>query len=101
MENEFDAMLLEAVDEALKEIFGQTATRTIYAHIENHLSMKRKEIPKRLEDLHKGLDEFLGSGAFVVEEMILKNLHSRLGVKREIKSDRSFADHVNKLRGGI
>ncbi|KPV64517.1 MAG: hypothetical protein AOA66_0127 [Candidatus Bathyarchaeota archaeon BA2] len=73
--SEFDKSLLMTVDKELKRIFGEVSTMAIYGYLENKFSLKQNEIPKKMDAFAKGLDDFLSSGAQVVERIILKNLY--------------------------
>jgi len=48
---EFKKLLLQTIDENLKQIFQETATHTIYQFLENNYSLKREEIPEKRETL--------------------------------------------------
>jgi hypothetical protein len=93
-----DKLLIKSVDEALKEIFGEPATTIIYDYLQNNHSLKREEIPERLEDFERGLEKILSSGAWVAERAILKNLYSDFGLEYRNKVNYTFVDHVTKLK---
>jgi hypothetical protein len=69
-------IVLKAVDNVLNQIFGKEATALIYRHIERHYSMKRSEISDKIELFAQGLEDFLRSGAYVVERKILEDINS-------------------------
>lgn len=71
-----DEVALERIDEVMKEILGETATRIIYDCAEQHSSLKREDIPERLDVFLKYLEIILGSGAVVVENAVIRNLRS-------------------------
>lgn len=96
--NNLDELLIKCVDEALKEIFGETATGIIYGYLRDNHSLKREEIPERLEDFERGLEKILSSGAWVTERMALKNLYSNFGLEYRNKANYRFVDHVAKLK---
>lgn len=96
--NKLDELLIKSLDEALKEIFGETGARIIYDYLRDKYSLKREELPERLEDFEKGLEKILSSGAWVTERMALKNLYSNLGLEYRNKANYRFVDHVAKLK---
>jgi len=96
--DEFEALLLKAIDDSLKQVFGENAAQIIYHYLENNHSIKREKIPERLEAFAEGLAKFFGSGARVVENIILTNLNPKIDPKHKMKEDRSFADYVNELK---
>lgn len=76
--SEFDEKLIVAVDEVLKETFGEPG-QLIYAYI-NSQSLKPEEIPEKLEAFANCLENF-SSGGLVLEAMILRNLYSSFGLE--------------------
>jgi len=94
---EFKKLLLQTIDENLKHIFRETATHIIYQFLENNYSLRREEIPEKLETFMEGLQEFFRSGAHVIEQSILKELHANLGLKYKSREDYRFVDYVEDL----
>lgn len=97
--SKFNEFLVMTVDEVLKETFGE-AGLLIYTYLESQ-SVKREEIPEKLEAFAKGLRNFSAGGS-VVEAIILRNLHSRFGLEFEQDCENhSFTDQVAKLRKAL
>ena len=96
--NKLDKLLIKCVDGALKEIFGEAGARIIYDYLQDNHSLKREEIPKRLEDFERGLEKILSSGAWVMERVALKNLYSDFGLEYRNKVNCTFVDHVAQLK---
>jgi hypothetical protein len=94
----FDKLLLKIIDEELKHIFGEAATSLIYNHLESNHSLKREEIPEKLEVFIRGLEEFLGSGAQVIQKITLQKLFSCSGVRCQVKEGYSFVDYVTEIK---
>jgi len=94
---EFKKLLLQTIDENLKQIFQETATHIIYQFLENNYSLKREEIPEKLETFMEGLQEFFRSGAHMIEQLILKELHSNLGLKYKSRKGCRFVDYIDDL----
>jgi hypothetical protein len=74
-----NALLLDCLDEGLQEIFGQKGAQIILDYISRQHQLKSQEDVKKLEAFSVGLTEFLGSGAIVVEQKVLRILHTKLG----------------------
>lgn len=101
-EGEFDKAFRKTVDNALNQIFGQAAVLIIYNHLEKNDSLTPEEIPKKLDAFARGLEDFLDSGALVVEGIILKYLYSSYGFKfKKMEEGRSFVDYIIHLRNTI
>ncbi|MDH5389880.1 MAG: hypothetical protein OEX10_01840 [Candidatus Bathyarchaeota archaeon] len=94
----FEKLLIKSVDDSLKDTFGETAAEIIYKHLERKHSLKQEEIPKKLEVFIEGLEEFLSSGATVVEGMVLEKLCSNLGIERPSEALSNFLGCVTKLK---
>ena len=96
---EFKKFLLQTIDENLKQIFRETATHIVYQFLENNYSLKRKEIPEKLETFIEGLREFFRSGAHMIEQSILKEMHANLGLKYKNREGYRFIDYIDDLEG--
>ena len=93
-----DDLLLEVADEMLKHVFRETGTKVIYDFLENNSHLKREEIAEKPEVFSAGLERLLGSGALVIEKLILKNLYRKLELRFEEKKSYVFSDYVKNLR---
>ena len=74
--------LLESIDESLCTIFGKTAANIL----SNHLCLRKMSQEDEKFDLRqfsKNLEELLGAGATVIEYEIIRNLSSKLSVKKD------------------
>lgn len=91
-------LLIKAVDETIKQVFNEDGTQVIYSYLGNNSHLKRKEIAEKPEAFSAGLKRLLGSGAPVIEILILKNLYRKVGLKFEEKEGYEFTDYVKELR---
>ena len=86
--SEGEDKISKIVDRVLKGVFGEEATRLIYRYLESNHSVKRYEIAEKIDVFAKGLEEFLSSGAHVVERKILEDIYSSYGLLRRIELER-------------
>jgi hypothetical protein len=88
------------IDKVLKQVFGEEATNLIYRHLENNYSLKRNEIAEKIEVFATGLEEFLRSGAYVIERKILEDIYSNYGLLRRLELERVQAesDFVSQMK---
>jgi len=93
-----DDLLLSVVDETLREVFREAGTKVIYGFLENNSHLKLEEIAEKPEVFSAGLERLMVSAARVIENSILKNLYSKLGLKFEEKEGYEFSDYVKELR---
>jgi hypothetical protein len=81
------------IDRVLKQVFGEEATRLIYRYLEDNYSVKRSEITEKLDLFSRGLDDFLTSGARIIELKILEDLYSHYGSLRRPELERTWKKH--------
>ncbi|MEM3465021.1 MAG: hypothetical protein QW506_00835 [Thermoproteota archaeon] len=82
--------VLRCVDNALC-CLGETAKRIIYWYLENEQGLKKEEIPDKPEEFITGLEKIYGSGARVIERLIVSEMVDEFGVEPD-----SFAEGVEK-----
>ncbi|MEM2987796.1 MAG: hypothetical protein QXK26_01990 [Candidatus Bathyarchaeia archaeon] len=89
------------IDRIMRKIFGDEATRLIYRYLESNYSVKPNEIADKIDLFAKGLEDFLRSGAYVIERKILEDIYSSYGLLRRIEfenlRERDFASQVKLL----
>ncbi|MEM3672926.1 MAG: hypothetical protein QW468_01685 [Candidatus Bathyarchaeia archaeon] len=97
-----EAKISKIIDRVLRQIFGEEATRLIYKYLESKYSLRQDEISERIDLFAKGLEEFLSTGAQVIEKRILEDIYSSCGLLRKIGLEKTcaeydFADQVKFL----
>ncbi len=98
---EFDKLLLSAIDEALSSL-GESVKQSIYFHIEKKFSVTRNEIPENLAEFQRGLEKIFGTGARFIEILIMKNLHSKIGFPLKMESEQlEFIKYVDTAKEGF
>lgn len=93
-----DDLLLRAVDKALQRVFRETGTKVIFDFLGNNSHFRREEIAEKPEVFSTGLKKLLGSGATVIERLVLKDLYPRLDLRFKEKEGYEFSDYVEELR---
>lgn len=93
-----DDLLANVVDETLRQVFREEGSKVIYVFIENNCHLKREEIAEKPKVFSASLERLLGSGAPVIEKLILKNLHSKLELKFAKKEGYEFLDYIKEFR---
>ena len=102
-ENHGDDKVTEAIDKVLKKIFGPEATLLIYEYLENRYSIRQNEIVEKINVFAKGLEEFLKSGAYIIEMKILvfsrkKSSVWRINSSRGTSEPRALLSILNSWR---
>jgi hypothetical protein len=90
------------IDKVLRQVFGDEAAVLIYRHLENNYSLGRDEVAEKIDVFAAGLEEFLRSGAYVVERKILEDIYSNYGLLRRLELERvqeenDFVSQVKSL----
>ena len=98
--NRREDKISKIIDRVLKQVFGEEATRLIYRYLESKYGLKRNEIAERIEVFAAGLEEFLRSGAYVVERKILEDIYSNYGLLRRLELERvqEESDFVSQVK---
>lgn len=101
MENKVNK-ISKIVDRVLKQVFGEEATLLIYKYLEANYNVKRDEIAEKIDVFARGLENFLSTGAYVVERKILEDIYSSYGLLRRLELEKvheeyDFASHVKLL----
>ncbi len=98
--NKEEDKISRVIDRVLTQVFGEEATHLIYNHLEHRYSLKPNEVAERIDVFAKGLEEFLSSGAYVVERKILDDIYSSYGLLRrlEIEKDQLDSDFVDQIK---
>ncbi len=90
--------VFEVIDRVLKQVFGEEATRLMYQYMERRYSWSKRDFSEKLETFAKGMEEFLSSGAYVVESKILDTIYSSAdacrGAEIENFAERDFASQI-------
>ena len=95
-----DDKISKVIDRVLTQIFGKEAALLIYKHLERKYSIKRNELSDKLELFAEGLEDFLKSGASVIEKKILEDIWASYGSVRklQIERPRSAVSFVTEMK---
>ncbi len=94
-----DEKVARVINRVLTQVFGEEATNLIYKHLERNHAVKRNEVVEKIDEFAKGLEEFLSSGAYVIERKILEDIYSSYGLLRRLEEEASVNyDFVGQMR---
>ena len=96
----FDSILSEAIDEALS-VCGERAKSALYTYLEKALNIPKPEIPTRINEFSRGLEDLFGVHAHILEILVMKYLHSKIEIvwKRPPDSPNlTFEEYVSNAR---
>ncbi|MCW3982078.1 MAG: hypothetical protein NWE81_03075 [Candidatus Bathyarchaeota archaeon] len=97
-EESFTDSLVTVISETLKQVFKEEGAAVIRGFLENASESRFRDIAENPEVFSASLKRMLGSGAPVVETLVLRNFCSRLGLAFEEKEDHSFPDYLKELK---
>jgi hypothetical protein len=69
--------------------------QAIYFHIEKQFNVPKNNVSEDLEDFQLGLEKIFGAGARFIEILIMKNLHSKIGLPLDGGDELEFVKYVN------
>ena len=92
---DFDRILIEAINVSVKVTLGGPVATAIFCYLEKNCRLKIEDIPKDPASFASGLEKVFGVGASVIEEGIMNELYSRLGLELPTDKDYKFVDCVN------
>ena len=91
--------VFEAIDRVLKQVFGEDAARLMYQFLERRYSWSQKSFLEKIDVFAKGMEEFLSSGAYMVESKILDTIYSSHVALPEAKiNDFEKSDLASQIR---
>lgn len=100
---EFDILLLQTIDEILRDSLGDINTEIIYGYLQKR-SCSKSEIPQKLEIFSDELRTLLGGGrgqilgtAQILENTIVKVLCFKLKIEFDPK-EYGFTNYIRKLK---
>jgi len=92
----FGELLFEAMDDAMRQIFGESTSEMIYGFMERQVMVKREEIGEKMEVFYSYLEKLLGSeGAQIIRETSLRRLCLKL--QREYEEIEAYFSFLDKL----
>ncbi len=65
---------VKTIDNLVNQILGQEATRVFYKYLESNYRVQRHEIVEKLDSFNNALEDYLGAGAAILENLIIQNL---------------------------
>jgi len=95
---DFDAALLESIDESIEALLGQEVALALHLNLKNKRSICREEIPDNIPTLCAVLEKYFGPGARTIGRAIARRLYSKLGLEFSIKDNYQLTNYVEDAR---
>jgi len=92
---EFNAALIEAIEETIREVFSPIVLEALYKALLERYDVTRDELPYRLETANKILTDVFGlKGAETLGRAIAGRLFAKLGLRFEESKGLNILDYV-------
>jgi len=88
------------VDEGLT-VLGESLKAAIYFHVGERGSVRREEIPERLQEFTRSLREIFGAGGAVIERLIAKQLYRKLELKFQERHGYGLVEYVEDAKARL
>jgi hypothetical protein len=89
--------VLRAIDDGLS-VMGEEPKKALYQYLVTIHSLKREDIPWRIDEFVSGLKKALGAASKVIEKLILKKLNEKIGTTFQESKGWEFSDYVEEAR---
>ena len=86
-------LIIDTINEVIRNIFDDDIAKTLLSYLDENNSLT---IDEKLKIFEESLPKILGSGAVIIEDLILETLYSKLGIKFEQKR-KSFTECITEL----
>ena len=96
--NEFKRRILKCIDKGLNHL-GEVVKQVIYWHLEYSFNLKRDRIPSKPEEFVRGLESMYGTGAKVIEGIIVSEFKIEGEVEDLIEAIRKAKKKPKLSRG--
>ena len=95
----FEELLIESIDEGLS-VIGESKKKIVYAYLERKFQMTRHDIPNRIEDFTKAIENIFGNGAKILELKIMKCLFNKVGYTLNYSNQKNltFIEYIKVIR---
>jgi len=95
----FYRTLLSALDESMKNIFGENTAKAVYYHLREGYLLKLEDIPTKPQTFAKAIKEIFGeTGAEVIETLLVKDLCTKFRIKGQRKDIDRLVDCMHELK---
>jgi len=92
----YKALSLRAIDDGLRQVLGDGA-KTVSDYLEINLTLPLEDAIKKPELFKSGLEQLMDSAALKIEEELIKNLHSTLGMEYVEREGYTFGDCLKEI----
>ncbi len=95
----FETVVVQAIDDILSAL-GNDGKQAIYRHLKNNYGLTESEIPYKIEDFARAIEQTFGSVAKLIEIKIIQRLHEKYKDFSYVpkKEELNFVEFVHSLQ---
>ena len=90
-------VVLKTIQNILLNVFGERSFKRILRIMREKYMLEWQEIPEKSQTFSSALEDILGRGSVIIEDLILENLYMSCGKELVWKEELSFSDYVSLL----
>lgn len=89
----------DVAEEVMLNIFGRKALESILRAMREKYFLDIDEIAERPQIFSEALRRIIGVGSVIIEDLIIENLHIKMGLEFKWRKGYNFADYINEIKG--
>jgi hypothetical protein len=93
--------VFKVIDRVLIQVFGKEATHLMYQYLERRYLWSKRDFSEKIDAFAKGMEEFLSSGAYAVENKILDTIYSADVAFRGTEVEGLKGDFASQIRSAM
>ena len=96
-EKDMEDLILQTIDTVLRKVLGDGSANIIIIYAKKSDPSKWEEDPEKVKIFLDVLRNLIGLSSRIIENLILKALHSKLNLNFEEKENYDFWDYIKDL----
>lgn len=94
-------IISEVVEEVMLSIFGKREFERILRVMMEKYNLDLDGIPSNPQVFSEALREIIGVGSIIVEDLIVENLYTKVGLELPWRKNYRFTDYINYIKNSI
>jgi hypothetical protein len=90
--------LVESIEKTVAQLLSSQVAEALFKNLERTYSIKKDEIPNRLDALVSILEDTFGESTKVLGKAIAKRFYSRLGLEFSNDPQKTLIDYIEKSK---
>lgn len=99
IESKAEKTISRTAEQVMLNVFGRKAFESILRAMRERYFADLEEISQNPQAFSEALRRIVGAGSVIIEDLIIENLYTRVGLEFRWKKGYSFADYINEIKG--